>query len=220
MTTYLLVHGAWHGGWCWDRVAAPLREHGHRVFTPDLTMDAAAGLHTHAAEVAALLVDEDLRDVVLVGHSYSGFVVREAADRVPERVARIALVDAWFGRDGESMDSRAPEWFTQWVDSLTTGHLIGVPPAATVGVTDPVDVKWLEANLVPHPRRSFAEPTTLSGAVERIPCRAVVCLPGERLPFAGWAAERGWPVTGLRSGHDCMITAPDALARILQSTVD
>ncbi|ROS42375.1 alpha/beta hydrolase [Amycolatopsis thermoflava] len=213
MSTYVLVAGAWHGGWCWDRVATPLRERGHRVIAPDLPMDAGAGLHTHAAEVAALLADLD--DVVLVGHSYAGFVVREAADRVPERVARLVLVDAWFGRNGESLDSSAPGWFTEWVDSTTVDGLIGVPPAAAVGVTDPADVKWLEANMVPHPRRSFAEPTTLTGAVESIPCHAVVCLDNERMPLARLARDAGWPVTELRTGHECMVTAPDELTGAL-----
>ncbi|GHF21990.1 esterase [Amycolatopsis deserti] len=218
--TYVLVPGAWHGGWCWDRVAAPLRARGHRVLTPDLAMDATAGLHTHAAEVAALL--KDLHDVILVGHSYAGFVVREAADQVPDRVARIVLVDAWFGGDGDSLDSLAPEWFTRWVDSMTADGLIGVPPASATGVTDPGDAEWLAANLVPHPRRSFADPTSLTGAVEAIPCHAVVCLDNDRMPLARLAREAGWPVTELRTGHECMVTAPEDLTAVLleQSTED
>ncbi|WP_091508643.1 alpha/beta fold hydrolase [Amycolatopsis sacchari] len=211
---YVLVHGAWHGGWCWERVAAPLRERGHRVHTPTLsTGDPGIGLRTHVDEVAALLAGLD--DVVLVGHSYSGFVVREAADRMPERVRRIVLVDAWYGRDGDSMDSRAPEWFVEWVDSLTADGMIATPPASTVGVREPADVAWLEENLRPQPRRTFSEPTRLTGAVEDVPCHAVLCVPNKRLPFAKWAAEFGWPSTELRTGHDAMVTAPGQLAEIL-----
>ncbi len=116
MTTYVLVHGAWHGGWCWRNVAARLREAGHDVHTPTLTglgelahlAGPEIGLRTHTDDLLGLLKYEDLRDIVLVGHSYAGLVVREAADRVPEHVARITVVDAWAARDGESLDDLAP----------------------------------------------------------------------------------------------------------------
>jgi pimeloyl-ACP methyl ester carboxylesterase len=223
MATYVMVHGAWHGGWCWRPVAAALRQAGHEVFTPTLTglgarahlFDASIGLRTHVDDVLGLLRYEDLRDVVLVGHSYAGFVVREAADRMPDRVARIVLVDAWAGRNGESLDDRAPEFFLNWVNSTTADGAIPAPPAATVGVTEPDQVAWLEPRLTPHPRRTFADPTTLSGAVDTIPCHAVLCTPNGPMPFGQIAAEFGWKTTELDVGHDAMVIAPKALAEIL-----
>lgn len=223
MSTYVLVHGAWHGGWCWDRVASRLRQGGHDVHAPTLSGmgidDSSAGsdvgLRTHVDDDVHLLLAEDLRDDVLVGHSYAGYVVREAADRLPERVSRLVLVDAWVGNDGDSLESRAPEWFRDWLDQGTSGGLITTPPASAVGITDPDDVAWIEPLLRPQPRLTFSEPTRLGGAVESIPCEAIVCTPGNGMPFATWAQDFGWPVTEIASGHDVMVTAPEDLVRAL-----
>jgi pimeloyl-ACP methyl ester carboxylesterase len=223
MTTYVLVHGAWYGGWCWREVARPLQEVGHEVLTPTLTglgdranlFTPEIGLRTHVDDIVDLLRRADLHDVVLVGHSYAGLVVREAADREPDRVARIVLVDAWAGGDGASMDSLAPDFFRNWIDSMTTDGAIAVPPATAVGVTEPADVAWLEARLTPQPRLTFSDATTLTGAVEAIPCRAVLCTPPGPMPFATLAADFGWKTVELESGHDAMTTAPAALAGIL-----
>lgn len=223
MTTFVLVHGAWYGGWCWRDVAPPLRAAGHEVLTPTLTglgeraseFREDIGLRTHVEDVVDLLRRADLRDVVLVGHSYAGLVVREAADREPERIARLTLVDAWAGRDGESIDSLAPEFFRNWVESITTDGAIPVPPASSVGVTEPDQVAWLESRLTPQPRRTFSEPTRLTGAVEAIPCRAVLCTPPGPMPFGELARGFGWKTVELESGHDAMTGAPAQLARIL-----
>lgn len=230
MTTYVLVHGAWHGGWCWDRVAAPLRAAGHEVFAPTLTglaeqahlLDPEVGLSTHVADVITLLEQRDLNDVVLVGHSYSGFVVRAAADRVPQRVGRLVLVDAWAGNDGESLHDRAPERFRQAMRTSAARHGDGwrIPAmsAALVGVDDPADAAWVESMMTDHPLKSFEEPTRLSGAVETIECRAIACMPGNGIPFGEWAREFGWELSELESGHDAMVTAPTELATLLQAS--
>lgn len=223
MADYVLVHGAWHGGWCWRRVADRLRSAGHQVFTPTLTglgerahlCGPEVGLRTHVDDIVGVLRCEELRDVILVGHSYSGFAVREAADRMADRVRRIVLVDGWAGPDGESMDSRSPDWFLDWVNSVTTDGVITVPPASLMGVTGEADAAWVERLMTPHPRLTFSEPTRLSGAVAGIPGLAVVTAPGVGIPYAEWAAESGWDHTVIESGHDAMITAPAALTSIL-----
>jgi len=226
MADYVLVHGAWHGGWCWRRVADRLRAAGHHVLTPTLTglgerahlRGGEIGLHTHAEDIAGVLRFEDLRDAILVGHSYGGFVVREAADQMAERVRRIVLLDAWIGRNGESMDSLAPEWFRDWVDSATKDGIIAVPPVAAVGVTDDSDAAWLAGRLTPQPRLTFSQATRLTGAVDGIPCQAVVCAPAGGIPFGQWASEFGWEQAVITSGHDAMITAPAEVTRILLAT--
>jgi pimeloyl-ACP methyl ester carboxylesterase len=225
MATFVLVHGAWQGGWTWRRVANGLRRAGHEVFTPTMSgagerahhTTPAIGLRTHVDDLVAVLTFEDLREVVLVGHSYAGLVVREAADRVPDRVARMVMVDAWAGRDGESVDDRAPRFFADWVGSATVDGLIAPPPPAALGVTEPADVAFLAPRLTPQPRRTFAEPTRLTGAADAIPTTAVVSAPGGPVPFAGWAAEFGWPTTTVESGHEVMVTAPGALTALLVS---
>jgi pimeloyl-ACP methyl ester carboxylesterase len=220
MATYVLVHGAWHGGWCWREVAAALRTAGQRVYTPTLTglgervhlYSPGIGLRTHVDDIVNLLRYEDLHDVVLVGHSYGGFVVREAADQMPDRIARLTLIDCWAGHDGQSLHDRAPKFFLDWLDSVTADGTIPAAPAAMVGVTAPEQVAWLEPLLTPHPRRTFADPTRLTGTVDAIPCRAVLCTPGGPMPFPQIAAEFGWETTVLDVGHDAMVTAPAALA--------
>ncbi|MET7345121.1 alpha/beta hydrolase family protein [Streptomyces sp. NPDC087866] len=223
MTAYVLVHGAWHGGWCWRRTANLLRRAGHEVYAPTLTglgerahlVGRKIGLRTHVDDLLGLLRYEDLRDVVLVGHSYAGLVVREAADRMPERVSRITMVDAWAGRDGQALEDLAPRFFRAWIEGATVDGLIPPAPAGTVGVTQPEQVAWLEARLTPQPRRTFSEPTRLTGAVEDIACRAVLCSPDGPMPFADLAARNGWESTALPVGHDAMVIAPHALADIL-----
>jgi len=108
-TTYVLVHGAWHGSWCWKRVRKSLRDAGHQVFTPTLTgvgdrshlNSAAINLSTHIADVVNLLQWEDLSDVVLCGHSYGGSVISGVIDRIPERIRTLVYLDAFVPEDGE-----------------------------------------------------------------------------------------------------------------------
>jgi pimeloyl-ACP methyl ester carboxylesterase len=222
MTTFVLVHGAWHGGWCWREVADRLRAAGHRVFTPTLTglgerahlRTAETGLSTHVADVCGVLRYEELRDVVLVGHSYAGLVVREAADRMPERVGRLVMLDAWAGRDGESFDDQVPERLRPWFAGLTEGEVLRVPDPADIGVTDPALAARLAPLLTPQPRRAFSEPTRLTGAVDEIPCRAILCVPGPPR-FAATAAGFGWEQVELTCGHDAMLLAPAALTELL-----
>src|SRR3546814_883276 len=118
MTTFVLVHGAWHGGWCWVRVADRLRAAGHAVFAPTLTgladrshlLAPTVGLQTHIRDVAGLILWEELRDVVQVGHSYGGMVITGAADRVAERIRTLAFVDAFTPQHRQSaFDLRTPE---------------------------------------------------------------------------------------------------------------
>lgn len=113
MTTFILVHGAWYGPWAWERVTPLLHEAGIRTVTPTLTLEGDAGLDTHVQELLTVLDDEAAADgdVVLVGHSYAGLVVRQAADQRPGQVSHIMMIDGWAGGDGESLFSLAPDAF-------------------------------------------------------------------------------------------------------------
>jgi len=224
-STFVLVHGAWHGGWCWERVVRRLRERGHDAIAPTLPgmaeraseLRADTGLSCHADAVVEVLRAVH-GPVVLVGHSYAGLVARQAADRVPEAVEQIVLVDAWFGPDGCSLFDLAPAWFGAAIrDLAAAGDVpwsIPPPPAELVGVTDPGDRAWLEARLTPHPVASFTEPTRLTGAVEAIPTSAVVVEPSA-FPFRELAETAGYPTAVLEAGHDAMVTHPGALTDLL-----
>ncbi|MER5383001.1 alpha/beta hydrolase [Streptomyces sp. NPDC002688] len=219
MTTFVLVHGAWHGPWAWDRTVPLLHAAGARTLTPDLSTVGDHGLHDHAGTVVAALdtVRED-GDLVLVGHSYAGLVVREAADARPDLISRIVLVDGWAGPDGASMVSLAPDGFADTVrtaaEKLGDGWRIPAPPPEVFGVVDTDDAAWLAARMVPQPLRTFTEPTRLSGAVDRIPGTAVHCRP-QTYPFERFGEAVGYRTHALDGPHDIMLTDPEPLARIL-----
>ncbi|MFF3611442.1 esterase/lipase family protein [Streptomyces sp. NPDC002580] len=219
MTTFVLVHGAWHGPWAWDRVVPLLRAAGARTVTPDLGAVPDLGLHDHARTVVAAL--DGVRGeggLVLVGHSYAGLVVREAADARPDAVGHIVLVDGWAGPDGASMFTLAPASFADAVrtaaETAGDGRRVPAPPPAAFGVADPDDAAWLAARTRAQSLRSFTERTRLTGAVERIPGTAVHCRP-QVYPFDRFGAALGYRTRALDGPHDVMLTDPEALARVL-----
>src|SRR5579863_10548008 len=116
MATFVLVHGAWYGGWCWQRVIPFLAAAGHEVYAPTLTglaeraseLSPEVGLDTHVQDIVGLLVEKDLHGVVLVGHSYGGMVITGAVDQAPERIAHLVYLDTFVPRDGESMVDVSP----------------------------------------------------------------------------------------------------------------
>src|SRR5882757_7257029 len=157
MSTFLLVHGAWHSGRCWERVAPLLEAAGHQVFAPSLTgygdkahlLGPEVGLDSHVDDVVGLVAEENLSDVVLVGHSYAGLVISSAANRIPERIAQLVYLDAMVPQDGESAVDVLPA--TRQLIELAEKSESGwrVPPLSEqpapfglFGVTDPADVLW------------------------------------------------------------------------------
>jgi pimeloyl-ACP methyl ester carboxylesterase len=229
MRTFVLVHGAWHGGWVWGRVAPLLRAAGHEVHTPTLTgvsdrahlLHPQVGLGTHIQDVVALVEAHDARDVVLVGHSYAGQVVTGVADRVGERLAMRVHLDAFVGDDGEAAIDLLPatvaEHYRQSVAGPGFGWLIPVRSLNVLGVTEEADLDWLAPRLTPHPWLSYTEPLRLTGKGEQVPAAFVECTDWMRVftPHAERAAARGWPVHEIATGHEAMVTAPEELADLL-----
>ncbi|MBO8192880.1 alpha/beta fold hydrolase [Streptomyces oryzae] len=220
MTTFVLVHGAWHGPWAWDRMVPLLHSAGAHTLTPDLGTAGDCGLHDHAEAVVAALdtVREEEDALVLVGHSYAGLVVREAADMRPDAVGHIVLVDGWAGSDGASIFSLAPAAFVTAArtaaETRGDGRRIRAPPPAAFGIVDTDDAAWLAARMLPQPLRTFTEPTRLSGAVDRIPGTAVYCRP-QTYPFDQLGNAVGYRTQALDGPHDVMLTDPGPLARML-----
>ncbi len=116
MSTYVLVHGAWHGSWCWKRVRRALQARGHEVFTPTLTgvadrlhlLSPQVDLETHITDVTNLIRWEELSDVVLCGHSYGGCVISGVADRIPDRIGALVYLDAFVPENGQSLHDTLP----------------------------------------------------------------------------------------------------------------
>jgi pimeloyl-ACP methyl ester carboxylesterase len=229
MSTFVLVHGAWHGGWCWDRVAPRLRAAGHEVHAPTLTglserahlLSPLVGLDTHVEDVVRLLDVLALRDVVLVGHSYAGQIVTAVADRRPEAVATRVYLDAFVGEDGETAVSLQPETVAHhWSESAAGpgfGWLVPVRELEVLGVTEQADVDWLTPRLTPHPWKTYTDPLRLTGAADRVPAAFVECVSWMRVfrSQAERARAKGWPVHEIETGHEAMVTAPGALADVL-----
>jgi len=229
VSTFVLVHGAWHGGWAWDRVTPLLRAAGHEVHAPTLTglserahlLSPQVGLDTHTEDVVRLLDVLDLRDVVLVGHSYAGQLVTTVADARPDRIAKRVYLDAFVGVDGETAVSLQPETVAHhWAESAAEqgfGWLVPVRKLSVLGVTEQADVDWLTPKLTPHPWKTYTDPLRLTGAGDAVPAAFIECVSWMRVfqSQAERARERGWPVHELETGHEAMVTAPKALADVL-----
>ena len=237
MSTYLLVHGAWHSGASWQRVVPPLTAAGHRVFAPSLTghgdkaqlLGPEVGLDTHADDVVGLITEEDLTEVILVGHSYGGLVVSSAANQVPDRIDRLVYLDAMVPEDGESAIDIMPvtQVLIDTAVSSGTGWRIPPlpelpPPGGLFGVTDPADVAWLRTTLSDQSARCLQQPVRLDNPATRsIPRTHIHCVGSEpegfeRRPVPA-IQPNGTPaqVWELETGHDSMVTKPAELADLL-----
>ncbi|MGN9907826.1 alpha/beta fold hydrolase [Phytohabitans sp. LJ34] len=232
MATFLLVHGAWHSGRSWDRMVPLLESAGHRVLAPSLTgygdkahlLGPAVGLGTHIDDVAGLIEDERLDDVVLVGHSYSGMVISGVANRAPQRIAHLVFLDAMVPEDGETAVDVLPIT-KQLIDLAVDGWRVPPmpeqpPPIGLFGVIDPDDVAWLRSMLSDHPARSLQEPVRLDNpAAHAIPRTHVHCVKGQPAGITRRPVPAGDRLRELPTGHDCMITMPVELARLLLEAV-
>jgi pimeloyl-ACP methyl ester carboxylesterase len=228
--TYVLVHGAWHGSWCWKRVRTALQSAGHSVFTPTLTglgershlNSATVDLSTHIADIVNLIKWEALSDVVLCGHSYAGCVVTGVADQIPDRIRALVFLEGFLPQNGESLMDITPPEVAQFIrDQAKAGEgwKTNPIPAQLLGVRDPHDIAWVDAQCTPQAIATFEERIKLTGNLEHIQDIAYVS-PTERHPNLLVSHERakarGWKIRTLdNSGHDLMIDRPQELAEFL-----
>jgi pimeloyl-ACP methyl ester carboxylesterase len=228
---FVLVHGAWHGGWCWRWLAPLLREQGYEVYAPTLTglgershlLAPEIDLTTHIDDVVGVLQYEDLANVVLVGHSYAGMVVSGVVERSPERIAHAIYLDAFLPHHGESIrDLGAPD-----LDDIAAAYGDGwrMPPpgdAAGFGVTDPDDRAWVDARLGDQPYATFTQAVSLTRDDSDGIARSFILTSQFLFPdHAARARERRFEVRELMAaGHDSMITMPRELAALLRELVE
>jgi pimeloyl-ACP methyl ester carboxylesterase len=229
MATFVLVHGAWHGSWCWQRVRSALQAQGHQVFTPTLTgvgershlLSSDVDLHTHTLDVINLIRWEGLNDIVLCGHSYGGFVVSGVADELPERVRSLVFLDAFLPENGESLTYYAPITPEQ----LEDGWKVKPISAGIFGV-NPADRAWVDSQCTPQSLACFEQPICLSGGlaqIKRIDYILASAWGGGHSPFIQFherAKARGWHTHEVASGHDVMIDDPAALTELLVKAID
>ena len=233
---YVLVHGAWHGGWCWGKVAERLQAAGHSVFTPTLTglgdrahlIAPNVGLQTFVEDVVSTIDMEDLSDLVLVGHSFGDAVIGGVTDARPDRIGRLVFLDSFVLQSGQSPFSQLPPEMVEARKSSAiknSGPLRRDPrhaaaAASVFGVTDPKDTAWVARRLKPHPIKTYEDTLELKrplGAGH--PKTYIACTnPNYRAnePLRRWVqAEPDWSYLELATGHDAMILAPDALSEML-----
>jgi pimeloyl-ACP methyl ester carboxylesterase len=220
--TFVLVHGAWHGAWCWQRVRPLLAANGHRVETPTLSgvgerigeLSDSITLDTHISEIVDLLTGSNLRQVVLVGHSYAGAVITGVADRVPERLLRLVFLDAVVLTHGQGVGVAAAR-------DPQRPAAIPPPPAETFGIVDATDRKWVQSHLTAQPARTFDPPLILQNPVGNgVWCIYIACtrpaLMQHGLARQMARLQAGWEFIELATGHDAMVTAPGPLVDLLE----
>jgi pimeloyl-ACP methyl ester carboxylesterase len=239
LATFVLVHGAWHGAWCWRRVSPLLRAAGHDVHAVTLTglgerahlLSREVRLATHIADVVGVIVAEELADAILVGHSYGGIVITGTADRLqrerPGALQQLVYVDGTQPLPGQSWSSaHAPEVVAARVAAAekSGGVSLPVPDAAFFGITDPADREWVNRRMTPHPFGPYLDALDYDRArVDALPRTFIDCT---EPAFANIApmrrrvrTEPGWKVVEIATGHDAMVTAPRELADALLDCV-
>jgi pimeloyl-ACP methyl ester carboxylesterase len=249
MATFVLVHGASHGGWCWRDVRAALQSNGHDVFTPTLTglgershlLSPDIDLNTHILDVVNVLEWEELTDVILVGHSYGGHVITGVADRAKSQLRHIVYLDAYIPADGESplthgLAARNPDITAAEIQAeldrrrSATNEKGGVPSHVPNLFDVPEDrpelYDWVSRRITLHPLNSQLQTIHLENdGSEGLPRTYIVCtessLRSAYLALAEMAkTSPNWRYRELATGHDAMVTLPEETAALLMEIAD
>ncbi|GII97432.1 alpha/beta fold hydrolase [Sinosporangium siamense] len=242
MSTFVLVPGFWLGGWAWDKVAEVLRADGHTVHAVTLTglgdkahlATPETDLDTHIHDIVHVITGEDLHDVILVGHSGAGGLVTGAADRVPERIARVVYIESGPMAAGTTqMDNYGPEFKAEIERSVAAagGSLFPLPSfevleqgdISLVGLGDE-ERALMRSRATAQPYGTMTQPLTLTGGGEKLPKTLVACsIPLEQVraviasghPFFAVLSSPEWDFRELPTGHWPMFSVPEATARVL-----
>jgi pimeloyl-ACP methyl ester carboxylesterase len=220
MATFLVAHGAWSAGWAWKKMRPLLRARGHELFTPTHTglgerahlATPGIDLETHIADILGVLRFEDLRNVILVGHSYGGMVATGVADRARERIATLVYLDAFAPRDGESLFDFVPGRRPNAGETM-------LPPNPMPADTPAVDKAWAMPLRMPQPVKTFEQKLRLQNGELTLPRHYIYCKrcsPDDRFrQFYERAKLEGWGTDEIDASHNPHITAPEALAALL-----
>jgi pimeloyl-ACP methyl ester carboxylesterase len=227
MATYVLVHGAYQGGWIWKPVAARLRAGGHQVSAP--TLDGCAERHhlirpgitvgTHGTEVARLLFYEDLRDVVLVGTSAGGMVIQKAAELARERIGRLVFVDALALLPGEQVDKIVKRSAPNEATDIATGPTRADAEKRLFADLDPDTRAWALARYTQHPIAALEAPMELGNFWEQkwsatvIRCRRATNPPEAHQRRTADRLHAAWHE--MDTGHYPMLSQPEELVKLL-----
>ena len=243
MAAYVLVGGGWLGGWCWQRVARRLRGEGHEAYPVTLTgpgervhlASPEVDLETHITDLVNLVEFEDLRDVVLLGHSYGGLVVTGAADKIPERISELVYLDTAPLPDGGSLIEKFPPELRKRTEDrvreLGEGWKFPMPPPeelanmASLEGVDEDHLRLLYSRATPQPFGTYTQPLHLKNpAGEELPKLGILCsfsldqvkeMIASGNPLFRELARPEWRFVELPTGHYPMFSRPEDLAKLL-----
>ena len=232
MASYVLVHGAWHGGWCWKRTARLLRAQGHEVYAPSLTgsgdrkhlLSPSVGMDTYVQDVVNLIEYEDLTDVLLAGHSASGSVVAKAAESVHPRLKALVYVDAVILPSGKAMFDVFPPQWTEGMraSARTRGEGWYLPPEQDMIFSffasdcSDEDKQWLWRMATPQPIKPYEDRVDLSRFYQlSIPKTYIKCTKSQAGAPRSVADKFGMQYFEIDAGHDPMVSQPERFAAIL-----
>lgn len=233
MATFVLVHGAFGGGWIWRRVERLLVGRGHKVFCPTLTgvgershlATSAVTLTTHITDIANLLRWEELTNIVLCGHSYGGMVISGVTERVaPGTIGSIVYLDAVLAEDGHSLLDCAGAAGKAYFKVDPATDMMLPPPIEFLRLAGD-DLDLVARHRTPQPAGTFCEPLRVGDALERIPLKAFVLATGHDGPeFLRQCAARvrqrpTWRSYEIPCGHEVMLEMPEQLAGILEESI-
>ena len=227
--SFVLVHGAWHGGWCWRRVADRLERQGHKVYAPSLTglgdrshlIRTRPTVTTHIDDIANIIRFEDLQRVILVGHSYGGIVISGVAEKAQKQIASIVFLDAFVPENGATIMSMSRQGLRDSVNAAIKRGEFGIPPASAAYFNvNERDRAFVDRKCTPQPIGTYNDPVKLTGAREKIAKKTYIRAKG--FNSAGFdaiaarlRADPGWHVNDMPCGHDAMIDMPDRLTELL-----
>jgi pimeloyl-ACP methyl ester carboxylesterase len=224
MADFVLVHGAWHGAWCWRRVLPALWSAGHRAFAVSLTgvgerahiAPQAVTLETHIADVGNVIEAEELLDAILVGHSYAGMLITGVAQRSAMRLCHLVYLDAVVPAPGECWSSLQPEQTrVQRRRAIAEHGALPAPDPAVYGLTG-ADAAWVARRQTPHPGAPYDTPLAFDAdRIAALPRTFISCTAPSLATIDGSRARAralpDWTFIELATGHDPMISAPDQL---------
>jgi pimeloyl-ACP methyl ester carboxylesterase len=228
--TFVLVHGGWHGGWCWRRVTDRLEAKGHKAYAPTLTglgdrshlLNKDIHTSTHTADIVNLVKWERLKDFVLVGHSLGGFCVTEVANEIAPLISSIVYLDAFVPEVGDSALKTASQASRDAIAKAKADGILGTKPqtAEQFMVRDPADREWVNSLCTLHPINTLTDETTSIAGREKIAKKTFIRAKGwEHAGFEGnyqrLSKTPGWKTYEVPCGHDVMVDMPDRLVEIL-----
>ena len=228
---FLLIHGAWHGGWVWNEISDILRYQRYSVSTPTLTglgekkhlLSSKITIETFIEDVVNHIIFENLNNIILVGHSFAGSVISGVADRLKDRIKKLIYFDAMILIDGQKpFDISPKETVEQRIElAKKFGNNISIPaPSADAfGVFDIKKSLLLEEKLTPHPLSAFQSKLILKNEVGNgIPLSYIFCT---KPVYKSLESSREvvrkmkWPIFELNAGHDAMLTHPKETLNLL-----